>query len=81
MILDMDVFVCKHFNRTHRAKFMCQSCYQRFGNPKKATKCEHTDKSHYSAGLCKNCYLKDFKRKRADKKKSCRMGMAATNQC
>lgn len=52
----VDITICPHLDRLHRARFMCHTCYHRRGNLVKAWKCSHSESPHHSNGLCKLCY-------------------------
>ena len=56
----VDMSVCQHLERAHRAKFMCHSCYHGRGNPYKAWLCEHKSRPNHSNGKCKACYHKQY---------------------
>ena len=56
----VDMNCCTHFERAHRARHMCHSCYHGRGNQLKAWKCSHTDMPHHSSGLCKVCYHQHY---------------------
>lgn len=55
---------CKHVDRKHFAKGMCNHCYHRYGRSSPATECEHSDRQNYAKGMCQNCYLKIYNRKK-----------------
>ncbi|CAG9333773.1 unnamed protein product [Blepharisma stoltei] len=52
------ITACKHINKKHYAKGMCNSCYHRYGRDTYAWICEHTERKLYAKGMCELCYNK-----------------------
>ena len=47
---------CKHLDRKHYARGMCNYCYHVYGRDKMATNCPHQTDFNYAKGMCHSCY-------------------------
>ena len=51
------ITACKHTNKRHYAKGMCNACYHIKGRSNGlATNCKHLNQKNYAKGMCINCY-------------------------